>query len=236
MAPAYLLALIVFATLGIALFTFAINYTSKPLTALSVTLSAFLFCLCTIFLTTDTIESETSKIHLEYGWPLKFVEANLSHMDPPIGYKMRLSGEPTLTWRPVKMLANIAVYFCALSAVLYPIKRTTYQSRNSESKDKQITKIALSVLFLFCIVPGCLFGISHLVHESDKYYCKIANGGQSYERYNYNSNTIPDKSICKSSLLAYQTWVAFFRLLFAVPLVIISIILEMLGLKERLFL
>jgi len=233
MAPAYLFALIVCGVLGLTLFTFAVNYTSKPLTSLSVVLSAFLFSLCSIFLSTDTIETETSKNHMEYGWPIQFVEANFSGMDPPIGYKMRLSGEPYLSWRPARMIANITIYLLVLVLILIPIKRTGFDRSKSKSKDRKITKTALVILFLVCFVPGFLFGITHLVHESDKYYCKSAS--ISYERYHYPNSTIPDKNKCKSSLLAYQTWVAFFQLLFMFPLILGFAILEMFGLRELLF-
>ncbi len=45
----YRLALIMLVIFGTILFTFAINYTSKPLSIFSLSLSAFLLCLCSIF-------------------------------------------------------------------------------------------------------------------------------------------------------------------------------------------
>ena len=156
-------------------------------------------------------------------------------MDPPIGHKMRLSGEPYLSWRPAKMIANIIIYLVVLVSVLIPIKITTFERSNSKSKDREITKTALRLLFLLCFVPGFLFGINHLVYESDKYYCKKESVSQSYERYHYPSNTIPDKSKCKSSLLAYQTWAVFFQALFIFPLIIVFAILEMFGLNLLFF-
>ena len=215
MAPAYLLVLVVFGLLGLILFIFAVKYVSKPLCVLSVLLSALLFCACTIFTTTDTIETEDSKHHLEYGWPLRFLEANMSQYDPPIGYKMRLSGEPTIVLRPALFVANYSVYLVAISLLVLLLKS---KKPKSVSSDKKITKIALSILLLVCLVPGGLVGISHLANESGEYYCRVSNAESKYERYHYPSHTIPDKTKCKPS-----------------PLVLISMLLEILGLRDSMF-